>query len=215
MIKRILLVVICITVQSINAQNRNYLLYTNSNISNLKKQILVDNAIKNIWEAQLKEADGLIEKDKLKAADCQVLGLAYRMTNDEKYAKVIKKIVFNYTAKETWEGQSLLNRTPAWKGGLNTSHTSFFISIGFDCIYNYLTKNERKQIAEGIVKNGIKPTMDDWLNPNTNFHTFDTMGHNWWSACVYMAGFSSLAIRNEVSEAKTGQRILLKRLLIG
>ena len=203
MIKRILLVVICITVQSINAQNRNYLLYTNSNISNLKKQILVDNAIKNIWEAQLKEADGLIEKDKLKAADCQVLGLAYRMTNDEKYAKVIKKIVFNYTAKETWEGQSLLNRTPAWKGGLNTSHTSFFISIGFDCIYNYLTKNERKQIAEGIVKNGIKPTMDDWLNPNTNFHTFDTMGHNWWSACVYMAGFSSLAIRNEVSEAKT------------
>ena len=32
-------------------------------------------------------------------------------------------------------------------------------------------------------------------------HTYDTMGHNWWSACVYMSGLTSLAIRNEIPEA--------------
>ncbi|WP_139955774.1 heparinase II/III domain-containing protein [Flavicella sediminum] len=203
---RILLIVCCLSLSTVFAQKRNYLLYTDTNIANLKKQIATDTSIQNSWEAQLKKADDLLEKGKYKAADCQVLGLAYRMTGEEKYAKSIKEIVVNYTSKETWEGQALLNRTPAWKGGLGTSHTSFFISIGYDCIYNYLSNKERKEIAQGIVKVGIQPAMADWLNPNTSFHTFDTMGHNWWSACVYMAGFSSLAVRNEISEATTWVR---------
>ncbi|MEI6865615.1 heparinase II/III family protein [Flavicella sp.] len=200
---RILLVVFCLSMCTVYSQKRNYLLYTDGNISNFKEQIKVDNTIKSSWEDQLKNADDLVLKGKYKVADCQVLGLAYRMTGDEKYAKIIKKILFNYISKETWESQGLLNRTPSWKGGLKTSHTSFFTSIGFDCIYLYLTKKERKEIAEGIAKVGIKPAMDDWLNANSNIHTFDTMGHNWWSACVYMAGFSALAIRNEVTDAKS------------
>lgn len=44
--------------------------------------------------------------------------------------------------------------------------------------------------------------MDDWLNPETNIHTIDTMGHNWWSACVDMAGFAALAVKDEIPEAK-------------
>ncbi|MWW25456.1 DUF4962 domain-containing protein [Algibacter wandonensis] len=200
--KGISFVICCFFVMIVTAQKRNYLLYTDSNITNLKQQIKVDNDIKNSWEKQLKHADELVLKDRFKADNCQVLGLAYRMTGDEKYAKTIKKILIDYTSKDTWEGANLLNRTPAWKGGLNTSHTSFFVSIGFDCIYNYLTKKERKDIAENLVRVGIQPALDDWLLPNSNFHTFDTMGHNWWSACVYMAGFSSLAIRNEVPDAK-------------
>lgn len=182
--KEISFVICCFFVMIVTAQKRNYLLYTDSNITNLKQQIKVDNDIKNSWEKQLKHADELVLKDRFKADNCQVLGLAYRMTGDEKYAKTIKKILIDYTSKDTWEGANLLNRTPAWKGGLNTSHTSFFVSIGFDCIYNYLTKKERKDIAENLVRVGIQPALDDWLLPNSNFHTFDTMGHNWWSACV-------------------------------
>ncbi|WP_405607886.1 heparinase II/III family protein [Polaribacter sp. Asnod1-A03] len=200
--KGILLICCCLTVFTTYSQKRNYLLYTDDNINRLQSQIKTNGVVKNSWEQQLKKAEEFVDKSKLKASDCQVLGLAYRMTGDEKYAKVIKKILFDYISKDTWEGKELLSRTPSWTGNLTTSHNNFFLSIGFDSAYNYLTKKERKEIAEGLVRVGIQPILDNWLSPETNFHTFDTMGHNWWSACVYMAGFSSLAIRNEIPEAK-------------
>ncbi len=200
--KKVMLFIVCyLTVAFAYSQKRNYLLYTEANIENLKSQIKINSKIKSSWDEQFLKAKKIIKKSNLKASDCQLLGLAYRMTGDERYAKAIKKILYNYILKKSWEGQNLLNRTPSWKGGLGTSHTSFFISIGFDSTYDYLTENERKEIAEGIAKVGIQPALGDWLLPSTNFHTFDTMGHNWWSACVYMAGFSALAIRNEIPEA--------------
>ncbi|WP_289039963.1 heparinase II/III family protein [uncultured Zobellia sp.] len=185
-----------------NAQERNYLLHSDANIERLKSQISLNEAVRESWETQYKQAEKLLKKDRLKAADCQLLGLAYRMTGKSKFAEAIKAILIDYTKRDTWESKTLLSRTPKWKGGLKTSHTSFYIAIGYDCIYNFLKENERQEIAEDFARVGITPAREDWLLPNTDFHTFDTMGHNWWSACVYMAGFSSLAIRNELPEAQ-------------
>ncbi len=193
------LVVLSSTAQ---AQKRDYLLHTDENISRLKKQIEGDESVKIIWEEQYADAEKIAESNRLKASDCQLLGLAFRMTGEERFAEAVTKILMDYTARETWESAGLLSRTPPWQGGLNTSHTSFYIAMGFDCVYNYLTKEERKLIAGGLVRLGINPAREDWLLPGSSFHTFDTMGHNWWSACVYMAGFSSLAVRNEVPEAE-------------
>ncbi len=198
----VLLIVFCVGVISISAQKHSYLLHTDANVAKLKRQIQNTPAVKSAWEEQLEKANKLLEKDRCGAADCQLLGLAYRMTGDDKYAESIKRILLDYTSRKTWEGRDLLNREPAWTGGLNTSHTGFYISLGYDCIYHYLTSKERKQIAEGLVRVCIEPLKSNWLNPQESFHTFDTMGHNWWSACVYMAGFASLAIQNEVPEAK-------------
>ena len=183
------------------AQKRDYLLHTDENISRLKKQITQDESVSLEWDAQYANAVKLLEDNSLRARDCQLLGLAYRMTREERFAEAIRNILLDYTNRETWEGAGLLSRTPPWKGGLNTSHTSFYIALGFDCTYNYLAKDDRNLIAEGLVRLGINPAREDWLLPGYSFHTFDTMGHNWWSACVYMAGFSSLAVRNEIPEA--------------
>lgn len=201
MVKRIILVVFCLTIITINAQERNYLLYTDENIERLKEQIESNDLIKNQWDEQYKKAKGLLKKAKVKSSECLLLGLVYRMTGEEKFAKRTKEILFDYTSKKTWEGKVLLGRNPPWQGGLGTSHTSYDIAMGFDCIYNYLTEAEKQQIAKAIVKIGINPAREDWLNPQTSYHTLDTMGHNWWSACVYMAGFASLAVRDEIPEA--------------
>ncbi len=187
---------------SVAAQQRNYLLHTDANISRLKEQIKKNSEVKKAWENQLQKAEDLLKKEQSGTPDLQELGLVYRMTNDKRFAERIKKTLLNAINQKTWEGKELLQRTPAWKGGLGTAHNSFYMAIGFDCAYNYLTTSERRQIAEGIVKLGIKPAMDDWLNPESNIHTFDTMGHNWWSACVDMAGFAALAVKNEIPEAK-------------
>ncbi|MEO9513479.1 MAG: heparinase II/III-family protein [Flavobacteriaceae bacterium] len=184
-----------------NAQERNYLLYTDENITRLKEQIKHNESIKKKWDKQYKKAKDLLKKAKLKSTDCLLLGLAYRMTEEEKFALKIKEILLDYASRKTWESATLLNRTPQWQGGLATSHTSYDIAMGFDCIYNYLSETERVKIAQDIVKLGINPALEDWLKPETSYHTLDTMGHNWWSACVYMAGFASLAIRDEIPEA--------------
>lgn len=187
---------------SASGQQRNYLLYTDANVSKLKKQIDEDEAVEKKWNNQYKKAKELLKKDKLKSKDGLLLGLVYRMTGEEKFASKLKDLLLDYTSKNTWEGSTLLNRNPPWKGGLQTSHTSYDIAVGFDCIYNYLTASEKKQIAKDIVRLGIMPARHDWLEPTTNMHTYDTMGHNWWSACVYMSGLASLAIQNEIPEAK-------------
>jgi hypothetical protein len=93
---------------------------------------------------------------------------------------------------------------------LNTAHTCFSTSLAYDCIYDYLQKDERKQIAAGIVKLGVKPLLDDWLSEDKRIHTLNSMGHNWWSACAYMAGVASIAVRNEVPDAAMWARSIME-----
>lgn len=187
---------------NLQAQKHRYLLHTDANIIRLKEQIKNDPDVKQAWEHQLKKAEEMLKRERSGAPDLQELGLAYRMTGDTRFAERIKQTLFQVTAQETWEGQDLLKRTPPWRGGLGTAHTSFYVAIGYDCAYNFLTPDERQKIAEGIVKIGIQPAMEDWLKPETNIQTIDTMGHNWWSACVDMAGFAALAVIKEIPDAK-------------
>lgn len=201
--KILLLIAVCVlSINAVSAQKHRYLLHTDANISRLKAQIKTDPEVKLAWEHQLQKAEDLLKRERSGAPDLQELGLAYRMTGDARFAERIKQTLLQVTSQETWEGQDLLQRTPPWKGGLGTAHTSFYVAIGYDCAYEYLSSTDRKTIASGIVRLGIKPAMDDWLNPETNIHTIDTMGHNWWSACVDMAGFAALAVKDEIPEAK-------------
>lgn len=195
------LIVVCVFYFQTNAQHR-YLLHTDTNISRLKELIKKDPEVKKAWGNQLQKAEDMLKKDKSGMADLQELGLAYRITNESRFAERIKNTMLTAIGQTTWEGKELLQRTPAWKGGLGTAHASFYMAIGYDCAYHYLTPSERKQIAQGIVKLGIQPAMDDWLSPDKSIHTLDTMGHNWWSACVDIAGFAALAVINEIPDAK-------------
>ena len=200
--KRTLIILFSAIITISYAQKRNYLLYTDDNIVRLKDQIKTSESIKSNWNEQYKKAKALLKKDKLKSTDGLLLGLVYRMTGEEKFASKLKALLLDYTSKNTWEGSTLLKRNPPWIGGLGTSHTSYDIAVGFDCIYDYLTLTEKAQIAKDIVRLGITPARHDWLEADTNMHTYDTMGHNWWSACVYMSGLASLAVKNEIPEAE-------------
>lgn len=181
---------------------RAYLIHTDANVSRLKEQIEKNEEVRSAWEDMVQKAKSHLNKGRNSVYDIRELALAYRMTGNEKYAGKIKEIILREIQKETWEDYALLQREPAWNAGLGTAHTTLNITLGYDCIYEYLTKEERRKIAEGIVRLGIRPTMNDWINPNSNIHTFDTMGHNWWSGTVDVAGLASLAVRAEIPEAR-------------
>ena len=183
------------------AANRQYMFYTDANINRLKELVKSNEDTKTAWKAIENQAEKMMQKRDNSVDDIQVLALMYRMTGDEQYAERVKKTLQNAVKKETWEEQGLLQRTPAWNAGLRTAHSTFNVALGLDCIYDYLSSGERKEIADGLEELGIRRIMGDWINPLTNIHTFDTMGHNWWTACVDIAGIASIAIRNENKEA--------------
>ena len=96
----------------------------------------------------------------------------------------------------------LLGRDPSWHAGLGTACTLYEVSVGFDCAYDALSPEDRRTIAQGLVNLGILPTLNDWLIGPHRIHSLDTMGHNWWSACVFMAGLGSLAVLDEELRAR-------------
>ncbi len=83
---RKLIVLPLVLVMSFTAfsQKRAYLLHTDANINRLKSLIEKNEDVRDAWDNQLQTANKLLERDHLGAADCQVLGLAYRMTDEDK-----------------------------------------------------------------------------------------------------------------------------------
>ena len=110
------------------------------------------------------------------------------MTGDKKYASKVKESILSILKRETWESELLLSRTPPWNAGLDLSRNCYSVAVAFDCIYDYLTADERKTIVEGLIRLGILPTLNDWVLGEKRIHSFDSMGHNWWSAGVFNAG---------------------------
>ena len=198
-----LLLAVLILVSSIGTaqSKRAYLFHTEQNITRLKKIIETQPEIRASWSEQLKTANEIIKRGIGRHEDLQILALVYRMTEEARYAQEIATGLKKYTSREYWEGGDLLNRNPPWKAGLHVAHTSFSVALGYDAAYNYLSENDRKEIAKGLVRLGIQPILDDWLSPTKSIHTLDTMGHNWWSSVVFTGGLAALAIRNEVPEA--------------
>ncbi len=53
-----------------------------------------------------------------------------------------------------------------------------------------------------MIRLGILPTLNDWVLPGERIHALDSMGHNWWSVCVSMAGLSALSLLGDEPRAE-------------
>lgn len=175
-----------------------YLFYTNDRVATLKEKIKADTIFARAWQTLLAKADAAITSGK--GGNMEELSLVYRMTGDKKYATQAKNILQVLLKREAWDG--LDDRTPRWNSALGTAHNNATAATTFDAIYDMLTPEERKQMAQRMVTLGIEPSLNDWLSADKRLHTLNSMGHNWWSSIVFQAGVASLAVMNEVPEAK-------------
>jgi hypothetical protein len=123
-----------------------------------------------------------------------VLGLAFHVTSEKPYADKLREALLHYASYRRWSGQGLDERVPAWHSELNTARFCYGYATGYDALHDYLSPADRTTIREGLIRLGILPTLDDWLLPEHRIHALDSMGHNWWSVCVSMAGVAALAI---------------------
>ncbi len=88
----------------------------------------------------------------------------YRLNCDQAALNAARKGLLTISNWPTW--------TPPWFGahGLHTYYEvgvfSQRVAIGYDLIANHLTLAEKEQIAEGLWRNGINPTIEEYFTNN-------------------------------------------------
>ena len=130
-----------------------------------------------------------------------LLGLAWQATGEKAYAEKLREAMLHYAGYSRWSGQGLDARVPAWHSELNTARFCYGFATGYDALRDYLSAADRSAIREGMIGRGILPTLDDWVLPEKRIHALDSMGHNWWSVCVSMAGLAALAMVHDEPRA--------------
>lgn len=176
------------------------LVFTPERIQQAKKQVKEDAKMVTAWNDIIKVADENLKKNDLLKTD--YLALAYLMTDDKKYADKAKTILLNSVRGKQWfSTDEMMLRKPAWRADLGLANKCKICAIAFDGIYNALNEDERKEIATGLFKLGVVPSLEDWFLEPTRIHSLNSMGHNWWTACAGMGGLLATSIENEVPEA--------------
>ena len=200
--------------------SRPMLLFTAEKLERLRKRIDEDKLFNEAWGKVLGRADRLLDaklvsKEYAEGGSGQhgnygrpssqivdmagTLGLAYQMTGDNRYAKKLRDALIHYGTLRRWAGDA--HRDPPWHSELNTARFCYGYAVGYDSIYDFLSEQDRKTIAGSMVRLGIRPTLDDWILGEKRIHALDSMGHNWWSVCVSMAGLAALSLLDDVPQA--------------
>jgi hypothetical protein len=202
--------------------SRPRLYFQSRDVARLRARIERDDAFRKRWTALIERAKRLLDsqlvpEDVAERGGGQhanygqpggqisemglTLGLAYHVTGERQYAEKLRQAMLYYTGYTRWNGQGLAERVPPWHSELNTARFCFGYGVGYDALHGFLAAEERKTIADGMVRLGILPTLDDWVLPENRIHALDSMGHNWWSVCVSMAGVCCLALLGDDERA--------------
>ena len=207
--------------------SRPRLFFTAERINRLRERVAEDGVFKEASDKIIEQADRLLDaklvsKEYAEGGGGQhgnygrpsgqisdmgpMLGFAYQMTGDKRYAEKLRDALIHYSGLSRWAGDA--HHDPPWHSELNTARFCYGYAVGYDSIYDFLLEDDRKTIAESMVRLGILPTLDDWVLGEKRIHALDSMGHNWWSVCVSMAGLASLSLVGDHPQAEAwAQRV--------
>lgn len=192
--------IMLLTVMSSATTKYKATLITQERINIAKTLIKKDTARLNGWLSIKAEADKQLKKGGLMKAE--YMAVAYRMTEDARYADKLRDILLNAIKAKNWGNSEMQMRTPAWNSELNLAHKSFQLALAYDAVRDRLSASERKSITAGLMRLAVKPALEDWIAEPTRIHTLNTMGHNWWTSCVCMGGLLALSLQEDSQEAR-------------
>jgi hypothetical protein len=118
----------------------------------------------------------------------QKAGVLYQILDDEKYAEYVKNMLMQY--ETMYKNLPLHPKTRSYARGklfwqcLNDSNWLVYVSQAYDCIYNYLTKKERKKLE----KNLFRPFADHISVDSPQFYQRVHNHSTWGNAAVGMIG---------------------------
>ena len=120
------------------------------------------------------------------------LGMAYRLTGEEKYAERLWRELENAAGYSDWNPYH----------HLDVGEMVNAFGIGFDWIYDYLTEEQKSVLIRAIQEKGFMATMDDYLDRERrrSYRWYqDDPGDNWKFVCNGGATVAALAICDEES----------------
>lgn len=118
----------------------------------------------------------------------QKAGLLYQILDDEKYAKYVKDMLMEYEA--LYKTLPLHPKTRSYSRGklfwqsLNDSNWLVYVSQAYDCIYNYLTAQERDKLETNL----FRPFADHISVDSPQFFQRVHNHSTWGNAAVGMIG---------------------------
>lgn len=177
------------------------LYFTAERIAQLRERVMGERSSADAYAAILAAADQALARPDSAGRAVEQLALVYRMTGDKRYAGLVRDVLLREIHRSNWGEADLLKRDPVWHAGLGLARSLYSAAVAFDSVHDALTPDERREIAKGIVDLGVLPTLNDWVLGAQRIHALDTMGHNWWSACVFVGGIGALAVMDEEPRA--------------
>ena len=118
----------------------------------------------------------------------QKAGVLYQILNDEKYAKYVKDMLMQYEAM--YKTLPLHPKTRSYARGklfwqcLNDANWLVYVSQAYDCVYNYLSEEERNKLETNL----FKPFADHISVDSPQFYQRVHNHSTWGNAAVGMIG---------------------------
>ncbi|NIP26566.1 MAG: DUF4962 domain-containing protein, partial [Phycisphaerae bacterium] len=182
------------------------LMLKDKDLAALKKQHANDEVLQKCIKDVLRQADEYVDRPVLKyrkigprllsvSRACvhrmYNLGLAYRWTGDEKYAKKAKENLLAVCAFKDWNPSHFLD----------TAEMSHAVGVGYDWLYSYLDAPTRKKIKAGLINNGLEEGMIAYKK-----RWWAQSEHNWNQVCNGGLIVGALAVAE--SDPKYAERII-------
>ena len=177
------------------------LMASQERVEALKQRMSSDRATREACDKLIRRVDDALKKNDRRIAQ-QDLCLAYLLTGRRAYADRAREMMLRECRRDKWVSDDMLRREPAWHSEMSTASTASGIAILYDCFKETLSAEDRAFIRERVFELGIVPTLQDWILDGTRIHSLNSMGHNWWSHCVFNAGVACLAFIREDPRAQ-------------
>ena len=154
------------------------LMLKDSDLEKLKERYSQDTALQKCIKDVLRDAESRVGRSMLTyrkigprllsvSREClhriYALGLAYRWTGEEKYAKKAVENLLTVSAFKDWNPSHFLD----------VAEMSHAVGLGYDWLYSYMDDETREKIKAGLIRNGLKPGLDCYNK------------RAWWSRSEY------------------------------
>ena len=169
-------------------QTKNFTEYTEalSNSALKNADALLDRNIYPPMAYVLDEEDSILPISREVINRMIILGYAWQITGDKKYADRAWEELENVCSYNDWCTSHFLA----------TAEMALAVSIGYDWFYDYLTTQQKDQLAETTYEYAIKPA----LSKNYLKNWFTWSKNNWNSICYSGVGIASMVFSSYYPE---------------
>lgn len=137
---------------------------------------------------------------------------AFALTGQERFAQRAIEGIRHFAGYEQWTSPSFFKRDRPWQSALETARLARAHLLGIDCLGEALSGEDLQIAMEALMRLGVEPLMQDWIDPAHRVHALDSMGHNWWMVCVGAAGLGALTLLEHDKRAEQWLKLVVEGL---